>query len=264
MAMQVALAKLFKKAPLCGAFLLSLSIIHCVAHAQSCAPCSDELLEVATVIDGDTLRLRDGRSIRLIGVNTPELGHGEADEPGAAEAKRMLELLVDRSGGFIGICLDAEHRDRYGRLLAHLYDRKGESINRQLLNKGAGYQIAIPPNLRNLGCYQHAEREARKLALGLWRRPIEDASDLLGHESGFHILSGYVERVGESRSGIWLNLEGGLALRITWDDWRRFGIDDPDSLLHASLEVRGWIYHRKGRQRIRVRHPASIRWLEHG
>jgi endonuclease YncB( thermonuclease family) len=255
------LANLLKKAPLCGAFLLSLSVVHSFAHAQSCSPCNSGLIEVAAVIDGDTLRLEDGRSLRLIGVNTPELGHGKADEPGAREARRLLELLVSRSGGFVRICLDAERRDRYGRQLAHLYDRDGRNINRQLLQHGAGYLIAIPPNLKNHGCYRDAESQARGDARGLWRQPVAEASDLLGDESGFHILTGYIERVGESRSGVWLDLEGGLALRITWDDWDDFGIDDPESLLHTGLEVRGWIYHRNGQQRIRVRHPASIRWL---
>ena len=261
MALLTVPANLFKKAPLCGAFLLFLFSIHCFADARDCAPCNGRLLEVAAVIDGDTLRLEDGRSIRLIGVNTPELGHGEADEPGAVQARRLLERLVERSGGSVRICLDAEQRDRYGRLLAHLYDRKGRNVNRQLLQQGAGYLIAIPPNLKNHGCYRDAENEARRDALGLWRQPLANASDLLGHESGFHILSGHIERVGESRSGVWLNLEGGLAVRITWDDWQGFGIDDPQSLLHSGLEVRGWIYHRNGQQRIRVRHRASIRWL---
>jgi hypothetical protein len=158
--------------------------------------------------------------------------------------------------------MDAEETDRYRRQLAHLYDRHGKSINRELLAQGAGYLIAIPPNLRNHGCYREAEKEARKRQKGVWRRPIEEASELSGNETGFHILAGYIVRVGESRSGVWLNLDGGLALRITWDDWERFGIDDPQSRHNTRIEVRGWIYRRDGNQRIRVRHPSAIRWLE--
>ncbi|MCU7816147.1 MAG: hypothetical protein KZQ81_13330 [Candidatus Thiodiazotropha sp. (ex Rostrolucina anterorostrata)] len=59
-----------------------------------------------------------------------------------------------------------------------------------------------------------------------------------------------------------MNLEGGLALRITWDDWKSFAIEDPDSLLYSLLEVRGWIYLRNGQQRLRVRHAASVHWME--
>ncbi|MET0069523.1 MAG: thermonuclease family protein [Candidatus Thiodiazotropha sp.] len=262
MALLRELADLTKKAPLRGAFLLSASLLFFDLHAHGCAPCDSALLEVAYVHDGDTLGLEDGRKLRLIGVNTPELGQGAAAEPGALSARQLLEELVSRSGGRVRLCLDAERRDRYGRTLAHLYDHRGESINRQLLKQGAGYHIAVPPNLRNLRCYQDAERQARKGLGGVWDQPIGDAAELRGNELGFRILSGRVARVGKSRSGLWLNLEGGLALRITWDDWERFDIEDPDHLLHARLEVRGWIYQRERRQRIRVRHPASIRWLE--
>jgi endonuclease YncB( thermonuclease family) len=258
------LAEIFKRAPLSGAFLLFLLILPSFSLAQSCSPCSAGLSGVASIYDGDTLRLEDGRRVRLIGVNTPELGRGQgiADEPNALQAKHLLETLVERSGGSIRVCQDAEARDRYSRQLAHLYDRDGKSINRELLLQGAGYQIAVPPNLRNHGCYNDAEKKARKDRKGVWRRPIEDASELSGNETGFHLLTGYVTRVGQSRSGVWLNLDGGLALRITWGDWERFGIDDPQSLRYAPLEVRGWIYRRDGNQRIRVRHPSSIRWLE--
>lgn len=257
------LTGILKKAPLCGAFFLSLQFLPFFSSAENCTPCAGALIGVVYVHDGDTLRLEDGRRIRLIGVNTPELGDGVADdEPNAAQAKQLLQGLVERTGGAVRVCMDAGHKDRYGRNLAHLYDRHGESINRELLLQGLGYRIAVPPNLRNQGCYEDAEREARKAAKGVWRQPLKAASELKGNEAGFHILTGHIARVGQSRSAIWLNLEGGLALRITRDDWQRFAIDDPRQLRHAALEVRGWIYHRHGKQRIRVRHPSAIRWLD--
>jgi endonuclease YncB( thermonuclease family) len=256
------LFEIIKRAPLCGAFLLLAPLIPAFSLAASCTPCDLGPFQVASVYDGDTLRLADGRRIRLIGVNTPELDQGKEDGSKALQAKHLLERLVRQSGGSVNLCMGAEEQDSYNRYLAHLYTHNGESINRQLLRQGAGYLIAVPPNLRNHGCYREAEREARKGRQGVWRLPLQDASRLNGKETGFHILTGYIIRVGESRSGVWLNLEGGLALRITWNDWRRFDIDDPGSLLYAGLEVRGWIYHRGGNQRMRVRHPSSIHWRE--
>lgn len=256
------LAEIFKRAPLCGAFLLFSLFTPSYSFAESCSPCPSDLIDVASIHDGDTLRLKDGRRVRLIGVNTPELGQGSVDQADALQAKHLLESLVERSGGAIRVCQGVEARDRYGRLLAHLYDRNGKSINRELLMHGAGYLISIPPNLKNQACYKDAEREARKGRKGVWRHPVKAASELKGSETGFHILTGNIIRVGQSRSGVWLNLDGDLALRITWSDWERFGIDDPQSLRDASLEVRGWIYRRNGNQRISVRHPSSIRWLE--
>ena len=63
---------LTKKAPLTGAFfffwLISFSL-------QAACPIPGKLptYNVRKVVDGDTLRLVDGRSVRLIGLNAPEL-----------------------------------------------------------------------------------------------------------------------------------------------------------------------------------------------
>ena len=49
----------------------------------------DEYVEVADVHDGDTVRLVDGRKLRLIGFNTPELARDESPaEPLATEARQ--------------------------------------------------------------------------------------------------------------------------------------------------------------------------------
>ncbi|MCG8100260.1 MAG: hypothetical protein JAZ05_14335 [Candidatus Thiodiazotropha taylori] len=59
-----------------------------------------------------------------------------------------------------------------------------------------------------------------------------------------------------------MNLEGGLALRITWKDWQAFRIDDPQALVERNVEARGWLYKRKGEQRLRIRHPSALRLLD--
>lgn len=63
---------ILKKASLVGAFFVSLL---CVDLAHAFCPQRADLAQVAVrqVVDGDTVRLVDGRSIRLIGINTPEL-----------------------------------------------------------------------------------------------------------------------------------------------------------------------------------------------
>ncbi|MHB8822818.1 MAG: thermonuclease family protein, partial [Pseudomonadaceae bacterium] len=76
-----------KKASLVGAFFVSVT---CSLSVQAFCPAPERLPQfaVAQVIDGDTLRLTDGRSVRLIGLNTPELGRkGRAAEPLADAAR---------------------------------------------------------------------------------------------------------------------------------------------------------------------------------
>lgn len=62
-------------------------------------------MQVRQVVDGDTLRLVDGRSVRLIGINTPEVGRkGRSSEPYAEAARRRLQALVNASDGRVGWC----------------------------------------------------------------------------------------------------------------------------------------------------------------
>src|SRR3989338_6623699 len=79
---------LLKNASLVGAFFVSALM---VLPAQAFCPLQPDLSEVRVrqVVDGDTLKLADGRSVRLIGLNTPELGRkGRSAEPGAQAAQR--------------------------------------------------------------------------------------------------------------------------------------------------------------------------------
>jgi endonuclease YncB( thermonuclease family) len=254
------------KASHCGAFLLFCGLLLFSLRAASqegCGPPADvERVEVASVLDGDTLQLRDGRTIRLVGIDTPELGRdGRPDTPGAVEAKTALQSLAKQSNNQLYLRQGREEFDRHRRNLAHLYTHKGHNLTAKLLARGLGYQVALPPNLRHLACYRNAEARARDGSLGLWRQPIAKVSELTGKETGFHILRGEIVRVGRSKSALWLNLEEGPAIRITWDDWAGFPLSDPDLLLGRELEFRGWLYLRKGEQRVRIRHPSAIHGL---
>lgn len=257
----------YKKAPHCGAFLFWLMLVTFSPAKSSptvdCQPSKKtEKVEVVTVYDGDTLRLRGGRDIRLIGIDTPEMGrNGQPDKTGALDAKVSLQRLIKQSEGVVYLQSGSQPRDRYHRWLAHLYTREGKNLTQEMLQKGLGYQIAVPPNLSHQTCYQNAESEARDAALGLWRNPVQDVSTLKGDETGFYHLRGRIVRVGQSRSALWLNLMGGLAIRITWDDWSKFTPSAPEELVSHNIELRGWLYQRNGEQRVRLRHPSAIRWL---
>ena len=89
-------ALLLKKAPLVGAFFVP-GIWLATAQAQVfCpAPVAIARVEVQRVVDGDTVRLKDGRSVRMIGLNAPETGKkGRPDEPFAVAARQRLQALV--------------------------------------------------------------------------------------------------------------------------------------------------------------------------
>ncbi len=80
------------------------------------------------MLDGDTLRLADGRRVRLASIDTPELGR-----PCAAEARDFTSAFL--AGGVAVLQPPDPPRDRYGRLLADV-EVGGASLSRALLAAG--------------------------------------------------------------------------------------------------------------------------------
>ena len=90
------------------------------ALADICLPASiDESgVEVSGVHDGDTLRLADGRKVRLLGIDSPELGRdGRPDQAFAARAREHLRGLIEQADWRVSLSVDRDRYDRYGRLL---------------------------------------------------------------------------------------------------------------------------------------------------
>ncbi len=141
--------QLLKKASLAGAFFVP-GIWQQAAQAEVfCpAPASVVRVEVQRVVDGDTVRLKDGRSVRMIGVNAPETAkRGRGDEPYAVAARQRLQALVAASEGRVGLVPGRERKDRYGRTLAHLYGADGENLEARLLAEGWGFKWGSRPML---------------------------------------------------------------------------------------------------------------------
>ena len=250
------LSVILKKASLVGAFFVS---VVCSSSALALCSTSERLqpVAVAKVIDGDTLRLADGRSVRLIGLNTPEMGRqGRAAEPYANEARQRLQQLVDASGRKIGLRPGEQATDRYGRLLAHAYDARGNNLEAALLADGLGYFVAISPNTELVACHQAAERRARLAARALWgKQPVKPARSL--ERGGFALVSGQVQRVDRNRGGVWLQLDGPLVLQVPAKALREFEASLRRIQPGTRVEVRGWVVDRRSRDGRRDRAP----WL---
>lgn len=250
-------SELLKKASLVGAFFVSLVWI-LPAQAFCPAPGQLPLVKVRQVVDGDTLKLADGRSVRLIGLNTPERAHqGRAAEPFAEAARQRLAELVSGTGGQVGLQLGREAKDHYGRTLAHVYDAQGRNLEAQLLAEGLGYRVAVAPNVALVACQQAAEGSARAAGLGLWRRsPVQAPEQLAG--GGFALVRGRVARVERNRGGLWLELEGALVLRVEPRLLEQFDLDALQGLAGRRIEARGWVIDRSRRGGVK---PGQARWL---
>ena len=225
----------------------------------------DETAQVKYVYDGDTLTLHDDRKVRLIGINTPEMGRkGKPHQPYSIEAKNALKSLfsADRS---IRLLHGIDDEDRYGRMLAHGFLDDGENIQVKLLKQGLASAIMISPNTRFASCYLEQERSARCAGKGIWKKKrILEAGKLKPNDKGFQIVRGKVKSINSNSKGIWINLEDKLTIGIRPDNRHLFDLSQIKQLLDQPVIVRGWINSSKKSTPyyLRVRHPSSIQQEE--
>lgn len=119
-----------------GADRLIAAAVGALAFAGCSATDADvgsERGRVARVTDGDTLRLADGRRIRLVQVDAPE----PRTECWGEEAAQELAELVP-PGAAVELERDPrlDDRDRFGRLLRYV-TRDGRLVNVALVERGA-------------------------------------------------------------------------------------------------------------------------------
>lgn len=242
---------------------LLLALLAVPANARTCAPDRiDSHVQIAHVYDGDTIRLRNGEKVRLIGFDTPELAHDQQPaEPYAVAARNRLQSLVSANGQALALRYDVERRDRHGRLLAHAFLADGRSVAAYLLGEGLATLLPVPPNVWNQACYAAAEHDARRQRTALWslaQYQVTPSIRLTPSVRGFRVVSGRVERVGESKRNLWLNLPGNVALRIARRDLPYFDGVALTQLQGRAVTARGRLYWRNGQLRMQLRHPSML------
>ncbi len=148
-----------------------------LSHAQ-------QTTTVVRVVDGDTLKIRywgKEESIRLIGIDTPESrvnkkAKRDAEKTGqniktiTAMGKRATEYVKSlvRPGDLVTIEFDAQHRDRYNRLLGYVYLSNGKMLNEEIVKAGHANLMTIPPNVKYQDRFLRAYKYARENKRGLW------------------------------------------------------------------------------------------------
>jgi endonuclease YncB( thermonuclease family) len=218
------------------------------AAAQSSCPLAPVgTATVATVRDGRTLALADGRVLRLAAIEAP------ADSRAALQALVAGQTLrLERLGA------DAD-RDRYGRLVAFAFagDAK-QSLQDALLEAG---NARVSARIGDMACAKgllEAEKAARDARRGLWADPnfapisSKDIGRLRRERGHFALVEGKVLSVHASGGTIYLN--------FGWHWTRDFSVLVPRRRARAfakaglalpglkgqTIRVRGWIEERRG------------------
>ncbi|WP_338324015.1 thermonuclease family protein [Candidatus Methylobacter oryzae] len=225
-------------------------------------PAGHEFFRVKTVYDGDTVVLEDGRRIRLLGINTPEIRHRDKPaDAGGYEAKRWLvDKLQDTK---VRLEAGAEKTDDYGRMLAHLFTENKEHINLQLVAAGLASVSIFPPNLLYESELVQAQEKAERAKLGIWGRPeyaTMPAAGLTeaGHP-GWTRLVGKVVDIRNTGKSVYLKFSDMFDARIQ-SQWLDL-FPDVNDYLGKNVEVRGWLNKNKGHWTMLIRHPSSIKRL---
>ncbi len=112
--------------------LALLSLAGCAAE-DSLVASGSERGRVASIADGDTLRLIDGRRIRLVQIDAPEPG---SECFGAAAERELAGLAPPGSDVELERDPSLDDRDRFGRLLRYV-SVEGENVNLALVERGA-------------------------------------------------------------------------------------------------------------------------------
>jgi len=129
----------------------------------------DVLVKMAKVIDGDTIVLETGETLRYIGIDAPEVSRGQGCF--ANEARQANEELV--LGKRVRLEKDISEKDRYNRLLRYVWvsseSGQGEIfVNKFLVQEGFAKASTYPPDVKYQALFREAEQEAREDRRGLW------------------------------------------------------------------------------------------------
>lgn len=122
---------------------------------------------ISAVVDGDTVKLTNGKTLRYIGVDTPEtVDPRRAIGCFGTEASTYNRLLT--TGKTVYLEKDVSDTDRYGRLLRYVYLQSGEMVNEMLIREGYAYASAYPPDIKYQDIFERLEKQAREKNAGLW------------------------------------------------------------------------------------------------
>lgn len=134
---------------------------------------ADSWVMARWVADGDTIILDDGRHVRYIGIDAPEIAHkNRRAEPMGHEALTKNRTLVD--GWKLRLDYDQEKKDRYGRTLAYVYRSDGLLVNAEMLKQGYAHVLYRFPNIRKQKILLSAQRVAMQRGRGIWRGVKKD------------------------------------------------------------------------------------------
>jgi endonuclease YncB( thermonuclease family) len=249
---------------LLAALACALATISANGHARG-APCSFETQgegRVTAVIDARSFRLRDGREIRLAGIESVS----------ADAAKQTAALSAIISGRDVTLRADDDAPDRYGRQTAFVFVADDEnSVQAALLTQGEAFAAADIADKDCSAALLAAEAAGRAAKKGIWAGPsatknAESTGDILAGNGRFMLVEGRVLSVRQAGATTYLNFGRNWTRDFAVTISRRVlpsleaaGMA-PKSLENRRIRIRGFIETRNG-PRIELVRPGQLELL---
>ena len=210
---------------------------------ESCKLTGLGTVTVASIRDGRTLLLTDGRELRLAAIEVDDASRATLNVLAAGKTLRLETL--------------GPEQDRYGRVVAFAYVNDArESLQETMLAQG---RARVSARIGNRLCAElllRVERAARATVRGLWADPnfaplpSHDVTRITAVRGQFALVEGKVLSVRESGATIYVN----FGRRWTQDfaitilkrhrrDFAAAGVE-PKKLEGRRIRVRGWVEQR--------------------
>lgn len=153
---------------------LALTILCCLLFFPGTSLLAKEYV-VKKVIDGDTVLMESGETVRYLGIDAPELYAKQGgSEFYAKEATRFNKKLVFLKK--VRLEFDVEKKDQYGRLLAYVYV-KNTFVNAELVRLGYARAMVKPPNVKHQDLFVSLQKKAMEEEKGLWQEKKRDTEE---------------------------------------------------------------------------------------
>jgi endonuclease YncB( thermonuclease family) len=231
--------------------MLACGVVLAGADPAVAAGCSFEPQgegRVAAVIDARTLRLQDGRDVRLAGIEPVT-----AEKPDRTAA--LSAIVANRDVTLSG---EDDTPDRYGRQPAFVFlDGSNTPVQAMLLAQGEALVSGTVTGRDCAAVLLAAEAEARRAKSGVWADPAaiknaESPGDILAGIGRFAVVEGKILSVRQAGATTYLNFGRNWTRDFAVTISRRMiGAFEAAGMSLKSLEnrrirVRGWVEARGG------------------
>ena len=225
--------------------------------------------KVTMVIDGDTIWLDDGRKVRLVGIQAPELSFGRSGykpSPFGEVAKKEMETLS--LGKSVTIYTGGATTDRHGRTLGHVIinDDNKTWLQGEMLRRGMAHVYTFADNRALANEMLEIEKTARKNNVGIWASSlykIVTDGQAEKHVGTYRLVEGKVLSAQKVGTRAYLNFgpvwRTDFTILVEKDGLKMFAESNMDVLSYQgkNVRVRGWLKNKNGPMIIAT-HPEQI------